>query len=164
MKIVAHRITPENFAEFGTCYQMFTAKEGVKHSKGDSFEDHMTAKPLVDTHVHLGVTVGSGAPCRIITMEKHSHTQEAIACMREPVIFCVAHSHGDEPPVDSELKAFLLQPGDVAIIEREVWHDACHGLGHDTPYYWLAMAGKTPATWEKVQGEAQLVWEESGEE
>ena len=164
MKIVAQKITPENFSPYGTCYKMFTAEEGVKHSKGDSFEDHMTVRPLVDTQVHLGVTVGSGTPCRVVTMEKHSHTQEAILCMKEPILFCVAQSEEGKAPEAKNLQAFLMEPGDVAVIEREIWHDACHGLNHDTAYYWIAMAGKTPAVWEKVQGDAELTWLKGGEQ
>lgn len=158
MKIVAKRINATDFAPFGSYYNMYDAKEGVSHTSGDSFQDHMTCKPLVDTNVHLGLTVGSKAPCQVVSMEKHSHTQEAILCMADPIIFCVAVSTGNEAPRAQEIHAFLMQPGDVAVIEREVWHDACHGLGHDAAYYWLAMAGKTPAIWEKVVGEAELAW------
>ncbi len=161
MKVMARRINAEDFSAFGRYFNMYQAKEGIKHTRGDSFEDHMTCQPIVDTDVHLGLTVGSAAPCAIVSMEKHSHTQEAILCMRDPILFCVAASRGNEAPRAEDLHAFLMEPGDVAIIEREVWHDACHGLGHDTPYYWLALAGKAPAVWEKVAGEVELTWDDS---
>ena len=158
MKLAAKRINETDFAPFGTYYSMYDAKEGISHTSGASYQDHMTRKPIVDTSAHLGLTVGCAAPCKVISMEKHSHTQEAILCMAEPILFCVAASNGNEPPKAEDLRAFLMQPGDVAIIEREVWHDACHGLGHDTAYYWLALAGKTPAVWEEVVGEVELAW------
>lgn len=158
MKIIARRIDAAGFAPFGRCYNMYNARSGVSHTRGEAFEDHMTLDALVDTRVHLGLTVGSAAPCALRSMEKHSHTQEAILCMAEPLILCVAESEGDAPPRAEDVRAFLLQPGDVAVIEREVWHDACHGLGRDVAYYWLAMAGETPAIWEKVVGEAELAW------
>lgn len=160
MKIFATPIRSDNFAPFGTYYNMYNAPEGVSHTRGDSFEDHMTRRPIVDTSAHLGLTVGSAAPCSVISMEKHSHTQEAILCMREPILFCVAVSREGAAPLAEDIRAFRMVPGDVAIIEREVWHDACHGLGHAAAYYWLALAGKSPAIWEKVQGEAELVWED----
>ena len=159
MKIIAKRINAADFAPFGTYYNMYDAKEGISHTSGASFEDHMTRRPIIDTSAHLGLTVGSQAPCKVISMEKHSHTQEAILCMAEPIIFCVATSRDDAAPQAEDLRAFLMQPGDVAIIEREVWHDACHGLGHSTAYYWIALAGKTPAVWQQVEGEAELTWD-----
>jgi len=159
MKIIAKRITEADFAPFGVYYNMYETEEGISHTSGDSFQDHMTRKPIVDTSAHLGLTVGGKAPCKVISMEKHSHTQEAILCMAEPIIFCVAPSNGNADPKAEDIRAFLMQPGDVAIIEREVWHDACHGLGHNTAYYWLALAGKTPAVWRKVDGEAELDWQ-----
>ena len=158
MKIVARRICETDFSPFGSYYNMYEARESVCHSSGDAFADHMTRKPIVDTSAHLGLTVGSKAPCKVISMEKHSHTQEAILCMADPIIFCVALSHGDAAPKAEDLRAFLMQPGDVAVIEREIWHDACHGLDHDAAYYWLALAGKAPAKWQKVDGEAELTW------
>lgn len=159
MKVIARRINEVDFSPFGMYYNMYETQSDVKHTSGASYEDHMTCKPLIDTFAHLGLTLGIGAPCKIVSMEKHSHTQEAIMCMSDPIIFCVAPSHGDEAPLAQELKAFLMHPGDVAIIEREIWHDACHGLGQKTAYYWLALAGAKPAVWQKVNGDAELTWD-----
>ena len=159
MKIVARRIDAESFSKYGVYYNMYEATEGVSHTRGDAYEDHMTRSPVVDTSAHLGLTVGSAAPCTLISMEKHSHTQEAILCMGEPILFCVAASEGGAAPRAEDIRAFLLEPGDVAVIDREVWHDACHGLGHAAAYYWLALAGKSPAVWERVIGSAELSWE-----
>lgn len=158
MKLVAKKINRTDFAPYGTYYSMYDAAEGVSHTRGDSYEDHMTRRPLIDTFAHLGLTVGSGAPCRIISMEKHSHTQEAILCMAEPIIFCVAAYHGDAAPRAADLRAFLMEPGDIAVIEREVWHDACHGLGHSASYYWVALAGESAAVWEKLIDDVELNW------
>ena len=45
----------------------------------------------------------------------------------------------------------ILYPGDVAVMDREVWHDACRGLGRRAGYYYLATAGKQPAVWVDIQ-------------
>ena len=164
MKVTARKINAKDFAPFGKYYNMYQSEQEIAHTKGDSFEDHMTRFPVVDTCAHLGLTVGSAAPCVIVSMEKHSHTQEAILCMRDPILFCVAASNGDAAPRSEDIRAFLMEPGDLAIIEREVWHDACHGLGREAAYYWLALAGKALAVWEKVVGETELVWEDLASE
>ena len=85
-------------------------------------------------------------------MEKHAHTEEAIFCMAEPVILCVALARGGEPPRAEDVRAVLLSPGEAAVMAREVWHDACRGLGKPAGYYYLAKAGERPADWLPVSG------------
>jgi ureidoglycolate lyase len=38
------------------------------------------------------------------------------------------------------VRAFVLEPGDVIVLKRGIWHTACYGVGTATPYYWLATA------------------------
>ncbi len=156
MKIVAEHITSENFHPYGTCIDLYQNQALVKHFSTDSFADHMTIAPLIDTPGHLGLTVGSPAPYSVGAMEKHAHTQEAIFCLAEPVILCVAASRGNEPPLAEDVRAFLIHPGQVAVMERNIWHDACHGLGKNAPYYYLATAGANPAQWVAVSGQAEV--------
>ena len=106
MKIVAEHITSENFRPYGTCIDLYQNQALVKHFSTDSFADHMTIAPLIDTPGHLGLTVGSPAPYSVGAMEKHAHTQEAIFCLAEPVILCVAASRGNEPPLAEDVRAF----------------------------------------------------------
>ena len=58
MKIVAEHITSENFRPYGTCIDLYQNQALVKHFSTDSFADHMTIAPLIDTPGHLGLTVG----------------------------------------------------------------------------------------------------------
>lgn len=146
-----------DFSQYGIYYDMLNAKMGVSHSKTEVYEDHMTKTPLIDTMGHLGLTIGSKAPYTIRSMEKHNHTQEAIFCAGEPIILCFAASQGEEPPKASDVRAVILEPGDAVVMDRNIWHDACHGLGKSTPYYYLATAGLHPADWLEIADEPVVV-------
>ena len=43
-------------------------------------------------------------------------------------------------PAAADVRAFLLEPGEVIVLNRGIWHTACYGVGTATPYYWLATA------------------------
>ncbi|GKH47747.1 ureidoglycolate lyase [Anaerotruncus massiliensis (ex Togo et al. 2019)] len=152
MTIKAIPIGEFDFTPYGTYYNLKEDAERVSHTKTDAYEDHMTKAPLIDTPGHLGYTIGGAAPCEVRSMEKHAHTEEAIFCMAEPVILCVALPHGGEPPRAEDVRAVLLSPGEAAVMAREVWHDACRGLGKPAGYYYLAKAGERPADWLPVSG------------
>lgn len=157
MKIQAVRAKDFDFSPYGTYYDL-TGREGrMLHTFTASYEDHMTAAPLMDTLPHLGYTIGASAPYTVREMEKHHHTQEAILCMEKPVILCVALAKDHQaPPHAEDVRAILITPGEMVVMNRNVWHDACRGVGERAGYYWLAKAGDSPAIWEKVAGEADI--------
>lgn len=160
MTIKAIPIGEFDFTPYGTYYNLKEDAERVSHTKTDAYEDHMTKAPLIDTLGHLGYTIGGAAPCEVRSMEKHAHTEEAIFCMAEPVILCVALPHGGEPPRAEDVCAVLLSPGEAAVMAREVWHDACRGLGKPAGYYYLAKAGERPrrlAAGERRAGRARIL-------
>ena len=64
----------------------------------------------------------------------------------------LALARGGEPPRAEDVRAVLLSPGEAAVMAREVWHDACRGLGKPAGYYYLAKAGERPADWLPVSG------------
>lgn len=154
MKLKAVKIGETDFSPYGNYYNMLKDKEHISYCKTEVYEDYMTKLPLIDTLGHLGFTIGAKAPYTIVSMEKHTHTQEGIFCAAEPIVLCVAVSRGDLPPQAQDLCAFILEPADVVCIARNVWHDACHGLGKSVGYYYLATAGQKKAEWLKIDGDA----------
>lgn len=153
MIIRAVPIREFDFGDYGIHYHMTKDGERVMHSRTASYEDHMSCRPLIDTPAHLGYTVGARAPYVMHSMEKHEHTMEAVFCAAAPIVLCVAASRADMPPRAEDVRAVILKPGDVAVLKRGIWHDACHGLGRQTAYYYLASRGETPAEWVEVEGE-----------
>lgn len=156
MKIKAQRISHSNFLPYGRWYDLLQDPDQVLHSCGIGFEDHMTKEPLIDTPGHLGYTTGDSAPYCVMSMEKHSHTEEALFCAAEPILLTVAVSRENQPPLAEDIRAFLLYPGEVAILRRDIWHDACRGIGKETGYYYLASRGAAPADWIVVSGTAEI--------
>lgn len=153
MILKATRVNKIDFQKYGYYFNMREDQENVVRSETENFIDHMTKKPLIDTLGHLGYTIGGQAPYIMSRMEKHSHTQEALFCAADPIIVCVAISKDNNVPKSKDIRAFILEQGDVIILDREVWHDAGHGLGRATGYYYLASAGETLAEWIQVEGE-----------
>lgn len=157
MNVHAVEINEFDFTEYGIYYNMLEDQHNILHSKTDVYEDHMTCFPLIDTPGHLGYTIAQSAPYVIKSMEKHDHTMEALFCTADPIIVCFAKSHGETPPRAEDVRAVVLRKGDVLVLARNIWHDACHGMGVPTAYYYLASRGAGPAAWVDVTGEKLTV-------
>lgn len=162
VKIIPVPIRDFDFSSYG---QYIALKENSPHiltTITDAFVDRMTKDPLIDTLGHLGLTTGQPAPYRVESMEKHHHTKEAIVCIHDPILLCVANSVDEDCPIAQDVRAVLLSPGDVVILNRNIWHDACRGIQKKSDYLWFASAGKTPPVWSTVQGIANVTLDEAG--
>ena len=153
MKIYPQPITSTNFAPFG---RIFDLREGADHIyvyQTATFTDRMLElEPFGDSKVHLGMTLGSPTPCPVKAMEIHPTSEEAILCLQDPIVLCVAPWDGCPQPEAQNVQAFLLRCGQVAVMNRNVWHDACHGIANSTHYYWLARACPDGLGWVQVKG------------
>ena len=47
-------------------------------------------------------------------------------------------SDPENAPKAGDVKAFILKPGDLAVLAKGIWHDANHGIDKDTMYYFMA--------------------------
>lgn len=111
----------------------------VVSTEGDGWSDRRSLNAIIDTPGSLGHTIGAATPFRVSGMERHPHTEEALFCAGAPVVVAVADTAADRPAA-ADVRAFLLEPGDVIVLNRGIWHTACYGVGTPTPYYWLATA------------------------
>lgn len=136
MAIVPEALTVEGFAPFGTYRNLREGTGDVMVAEGDGWRDVRTVDPLLREAGHLGMTFGSALPTRVASMERHLHTREALFCLAEPVVLPVAPVTSGDAPEAAQVRAFLLEPGDVVVLDEGVWHDACHGLETPTHYYW----------------------------
>ena len=55
-------------------------------------------------------------------------------------------------PHSDTVEAFVIRPGQVAVMNRGVWHDACRGLAGPTAYYWMAICGLGLDPWIDIEG------------
>lgn len=125
------------FATYGTYYDLGEGTGDVVRAEGDGWRDCRTGDPLLTDGGHLGRTLGTPLPANVAAMERHPHTREALFCAAAPVVLAVAAGAGDRP-LGSAVEAFLIEPGDVVVLDEGIWHDACHGLTEPTYYYWHA--------------------------
>ena len=69
----------------------------------------------------------------------------------------LAKNGNGRAPKAENIVAVILHPGDMIVINRNVWHDACHGINKQSYYYYIATAGKQPAEWIDIEGERVIV-------
>ncbi|WP_161493822.1 ureidoglycolate lyase [Virgibacillus necropolis] len=138
MKIKVIPVSSVDFLKFGRYYNMKDGTKDTAITKGKSFTDVRTISPLINSIGNLGFTLGSKLPSKTYKMERHLHTQEALFCLSDSMIITIAIGSGNEHPLASDVEAFILSPGEVVVLNKGVWHDACHGVGKAVYYYWMA--------------------------
>lgn len=155
---VARPVTAENFARYGKVYDLSGDTDpGVIWTNGDGWDDGFTRTPLIDGSGHLGMTRGGTAPWSCTAMERHPQTEEALFCAAEPIVLAVAPASTADAPHRDAIEAFVIAPGQVVVMHRNVWHDACRGATRPTPYYWMAICGLGESPWVPVQGGARQI-------
>ncbi|WP_318615488.1 ureidoglycolate lyase [Sporosarcina sp. YIM B06819] len=152
MKIKAVPISSIDFSPYGKYYNMKSESSNVVRSKGDGWEDCMTDSPLINSQGSLGLTVGSPLPSKTTKMERHLHSEEALFCMSNPIVLAIANSGNKEQPMAEDIKAIIISPGEVIVLDKGIWHDACHGIDMSVPYYWFATVVDTPTEWVAISG------------
>lgn len=151
--VVARSVTAENFSRYGTVYDLADdADPAVVSTSGHGWDDGFTRAPLIGGSGHLGMTRGGSAPWSCSAMERHPLTEEALFCAGEPIVLAVAPASMAEAPQGDEIEAFVIAPGQVVVMHRNVWHDACRGVTRATPYYWMAICGLGESPWIPVAG------------
>lgn len=153
MILQAQPLTAAGFAAFGRVHDLRgRADVGIATANGDGWRESYTLAPLIDGQGHLGMTQGPSAPWDCWQMERHPRTEEALFCAGSPIVLAVAPAGKAPAPQADTLQAFILQPGQVAVMSRGVWHDACRGLNGPALYHWMAICGLGPDPWVAVQG------------
>lgn len=151
MRIQAMEITDIDFTPFGHLLDMRKGGKGIKKSSGVGWTDCFTLDPLIDTQASLGNTCGSASPFTAKEMERHFHTQEALFCMDEPIVFLLATPGLAPQPKAEDIRAVILRPGQAVVLERMVWHSSAHGLTRQAYYYWSAHSYEgEPTEWQLI--------------
>lgn len=159
MIVVATPATEREFAPYGRLLRMAPRERAgldsprLVFTDGDGWLDCYTAEPLLMRNGSLGVTLGGPAPFATNRMERHLVTEEALFCMADPVVLVVAAPTAESAPRVENLRAFVLEPGMVAVLQTGTWHDACRGIGKPAHYYWMATVGDgSGSSWVEVVG------------
>lgn len=145
--IKAMPITKESFAPFGRYINLME----IPARSSEDFIAHSTPEILTDEPMNLGITICKAADqFDSVSMERHMLTEEPQFCGDGEMILTVANSAPDGYPLEDDVRAFIMRPGDVAIVGKGIWHDANHGVGKDTMYYFLA-TNKEPDNLKEIE-------------
>ena len=104
----------------------------------------------------LGATHSGSGRFICSAMERHVSTEEILFAGDSALALCLSDDDPYSPPHACNLLCVVLEPGDVVVLNKGVWHDACRGLdGRDTLYYFMALNNGEPSEleWTKVQPE-----------
>ncbi|CAH2715000.1 hypothetical protein BACCIP111895_02177 [Neobacillus rhizosphaerae] len=154
MEIKAVPVSKIDFSKYGVYYNMNSASDNLWASQGDGWNDFRTQVPIISSPGSLGITQGTPLPCKINKMERHLHTQEALFCLSDPIVVAIANCGESKQPLASEVEAVIIQPGEVIVLNKGIWHDACHGINKSVRYYWLAEEYEgEPTEWMDIHGD-----------
>ncbi len=157
--VVAMRVDPSSFATLGR-YLRLADGEGAEVicSTGDGWHDVCTRQCLIEAPTQLGMTLGSTIPSLTRAMERHTNAEEAVLCVGSPIVLPLAPVTGNDYPHVRDVRAVILEPGDVVVLKPGVWHAACLGLSCPTPYFWLAHTSGEPNSWVPiVDGPVEII-------
>lgn len=158
-EVHAVNVREADFSAYGRVYAMTGSGNagdpvtGIIRSEGPGWTDAYTAAPLLGSNGSLGLTKGGPAPFTTTQMERHLLTEEALFCAADPIVLAVAASTDGAQPRAEDIRAFVITPGTVVVLNKGTWHDACRGIGKDAYYYWMATCGLGDGSpWVEVAG------------
>ena|SRR5690625_1131321 len=137
IEITAVELSEIDFSPYGEVVRLEAGGPDVVTSQGDGWSGVFSKNTVIGQAGSLGYTLGTNLPTVTTTMEQHHHTKEALFPAAGPIALAVADTKADAPHVD-DIRAVIIRPGTLVVLHEGIWHDACHGLGQDTPYYWYA--------------------------
>ena len=149
-------ITQEAFAPYGRYYNLRELPMKVT----EDFCCAITEEQIIDEPMNFGFTYCQPGNFESASMERHFYTEEPQFCGDGPMILTGANSDPDVAPQAEDVVAFLMQPGDVAVLHKAIWHDANHAVDKETLYYFMAKATDDPREMEFVPVQPEPVYVE----
>ena len=146
--IKAVHATPENFKKFG----VITRLTDTDCFQGDGWKCWLTEEPCMDQPAHFGMTcVKTYPPYEVASMERHTKTKELMVCGNDrPIVVALADSDPAGHAKAEDVQAFILEPGEILVINKGIWHDACRALDSATHYYFLSLETDEPAVFQPL--------------
>lgn len=146
-KTKAIQATPENFKRFGKVENLYD----YKCFSGEGWKCWMTEDDCMESGAHFGMTyVKTDLPYEVHEMERHTKTQELMVCGSHAIVVALADSDPMGCAKAEDIQAFIIKPGQLLIINKGIWHDACHAFWGPTFYYFLGLETDEPAVFKPV--------------
>lgn len=97
-----------------------------------------TKKLPLSGPIHFGATSVQGGSFQSKQMERHVLGSEILLCGNETMVLTVADSDPDGVPFAEDVRCFYMQPGDLVVLNKGIWHDANHGESGPLTYFFIA--------------------------
>lgn len=132
-------ITKYNFLPYGQCWMI-----SMPNSKTTPDLETDALFVALNRPLRLGITYSTGGDFTCSEMERHNSTEEFLFSGDTELILAVSNSPADKLPDTQDIQAFILSPGTVICLNRGIWHAACHPIGNDSYYYFMAHNNGAP--------------------
>lgn len=129
------KVTKENFTPFGK-YSCIKQEQRIPDEK---YDEYMTFDKHVYQPMRFGMTICKNEKrFEVDSMERHMTTEEILFCGDKPIVLSVANSDPHGEPQAADVRVFLMEPGDMVMLDKGIWHDACQSTDDDAFYYFMA--------------------------
>lgn len=154
-------VEPISIKDFDfTPYGRYWNLRKERGTKTDKYEAYMTIDPPVERPLRFGMTICKNEKMFLVdSMERHMSTEEVLFVGDKPIILSVAKSDPNREPETEDVVSLLMEPGDLVVMKKGIWHDACHAVDDDAMYYFLSYNNGDPqeTTWVNVMPEPVTV-------
>jgi len=139
MKIIAKKITEENFKDFGKVVNSPKAEPTSFAADYKFWSDIANYK--IEGSTEIGIcTVYKMAKNEITGMERHLKTPEILIPIDAPFVLpLLKEGSGEE-----DAEAFKVDVGEAVVINEAVWHGACLPVGKEESSYFVIFRKGTP--------------------
>ena len=139
MEIKAKKITKDNFAKFG---KVVKAPSTEPTAQADDFKFWSDiANYEIEGSTEIGICTVYKQPANIINgMERHLNTPEILIPIDAPFVLPLLKDGENEELAES----FLVDIGEVVVIDKAVWHGACLPINKEESSYFVIFKKGTP--------------------
>jgi ureidoglycolate lyase len=114
----------------------FTGPPGVS---GDGWQCWMTKDFILDQGARIGIeNIEEGVPYRLTSMKRHIHSKKLFAPGPAAIVIALAAA-GKERLRGGDAEAFILEPGELLVIDRGTWYSPCCSAGGSSFYYFASL-------------------------
>lgn len=137
MIVRAVRADNKDFEKYGRIIRLTDYEEFADNAQG--WRCWITEEFCMNQPARIGMGFSKeGAPYTVSSMKRHSGTKKIFVCGDGPAIVAVADTNADAAS-SSDIRAFIIKPGDLLVINEGIWYDACHGVSGPSSYYFVSL-------------------------
>ncbi len=141
--IQPRRITPENFAPYGSVVRMPAGEPLAQDATFKFWSD--VAHLRIDEETEIGIcTVYRQPEGRVAWMERHERTPELLIPVDAPFVLPVMPADVPADAPAEGVEAFVVEVGEAVVIGQDVWHSACHPVDREAATYFVIFRRGTP--------------------